>query len=236
MIYITGDTHRDIDWHKLTSKSFPQKHLTKDDFVIVLGDFGAVWDGCYTDEKTDSYFLSWYQNKPWTTLFIDGNHENHEALATYPEQEWNGGKVHVLRPSVLHLERGQVFTINGLKFFTMGGAKSTDKHLRKPHVSWWKEELPSIDQIEQAETALSENNWSVDYILTHTCPSHVLQTIYGWYNAHPCDVERWFDEIYLKASFRHWYFGHHHLDTQIKYNITAVYNNIIPLPEKETAT
>jgi len=35
-IFVTGDTHGDYDWHKLTSKSFPeQKELTKDDYVII---------------------------------------------------------------------------------------------------------------------------------------------------------------------------------------------------------
>ena len=44
-IFVTGDTHGDYDWHKLTSKSFPeQKELTKDDYVIIVGDFGGVWD------------------------------------------------------------------------------------------------------------------------------------------------------------------------------------------------
>jgi hypothetical protein len=52
MIYITGDTHGMIDWEKLNTTEFPeQKSLTRDDYVIVVGDFGGVWDGdirsCY---------------------------------------------------------------------------------------------------------------------------------------------------------------------------------------------
>lgn len=46
MIYLTGDTHIpiDIDIDKLSSKSFPeQKQLTRDDFIVVLGDFGLLW-------------------------------------------------------------------------------------------------------------------------------------------------------------------------------------------------
>ena len=47
----TGDTHGDHDWHKLTSKMFPeQKNLTKDDYVIITGDFGGVWDLGNTDK------------------------------------------------------------------------------------------------------------------------------------------------------------------------------------------
>lgn len=43
MIYLTGDTHIPIDIDKLSYKSFPeQKQLTRDNFIIVLGDFGLL--------------------------------------------------------------------------------------------------------------------------------------------------------------------------------------------------
>lgn len=80
-VFITGDTHGNIDWHKLNSTKFEQgKELTKNDFIIVCGDFGGVWYGNTTDE----YIQNWYNNKPWTTLFIDGNHENFDLLEQYP--------------------------------------------------------------------------------------------------------------------------------------------------------
>ena len=44
-IFLTGDTHIPIDISKLNSKNFPEgKNLTKDDYVIVLGDFGLLWN------------------------------------------------------------------------------------------------------------------------------------------------------------------------------------------------
>lgn len=57
---------------------------------------------------------------------MDGNHENSDLLNTYPEQEWHGGRVHMVRPHVLHLMRGQVVNIGGLTWFTMDGAVSHD--------------------------------------------------------------------------------------------------------------
>ena len=43
MIYVTGDTHANIDIAKLNTTKFPQqKELTKNDFVIICGDFG-LW-------------------------------------------------------------------------------------------------------------------------------------------------------------------------------------------------
>ena len=44
MIYLTGDTHISIDIVKLNTNNFPeQKNFTKDDYVIILGDFCLYW-------------------------------------------------------------------------------------------------------------------------------------------------------------------------------------------------
>ena len=110
--YITGDVHGNIDCRKFDSPYFP---AAEGDYVIICGDFGAVWDGTEEEQK----LLDWYNDKPWTTLFCDGNHENFDLLSKYPVEEWNGGKVHRIRPKVLHLMRGQVFTIEGKTFFVM---------------------------------------------------------------------------------------------------------------------
>jgi metallophosphoesterase superfamily enzyme len=64
--------------------------MTKSDYVIIAGDFGVIWD----NSKEQDYFLKWLDNKKFTTLFIDGNHENFDLLNEYPITEWNGGKVH----------------------------------------------------------------------------------------------------------------------------------------------
>ena len=47
MIYITGDIHGDP--RRLSMECFPeQKEMTKDDYVIICGDFGLVWEKVYT--------------------------------------------------------------------------------------------------------------------------------------------------------------------------------------------
>ena len=124
MIYITGDCHG--DFHRFSKRIFPeQKDMSKDDYVIICGDFGGIWnrDG---EDYNEKYNLDLLANKSYTTLFIDGNHENFDRLNSYPVREWHGGNVHEIRPSVMHLMRGQVFEIDGMSFFTFGGASSHD--------------------------------------------------------------------------------------------------------------
>ena len=128
MIYVTGDTHSDV--RRFTNKKFPlAKELTKDDFVIICGDFGLVWDH-HGESGEEKHWLWWLESRPFTTLFVDGNHENFDRLLSYPVEEWNGGKIHRIRPSVLHLMRGQVYDLpfgdTTKRIFTFGGAKTRD--------------------------------------------------------------------------------------------------------------
>lgn len=124
MIYITGDCHQDFERFKM--KNFPeQRELTKDDHVIICGDFGGVWNK-NEESKKEKALLDWLDDKNFTTLFVDGNHENFDRLYEYPEEKWHGGRVHKIRPSVIHLMRGQIFELERKKFFTFGGASSHD--------------------------------------------------------------------------------------------------------------
>ena len=102
MIYVTGDCHSDFT--RFIEGSFPiQSEMTKDDYVIICGDFGGVWS--YEKESNrEKNALDWLNDRNFTTLFVDGNHENFDRLYNYPVEEWHGGKVHKVRDSVLHLE------------------------------------------------------------------------------------------------------------------------------------
>ena len=124
MIYITGDTH--ANFSRLSRDKFLiQNEMTKDDYVIICGDFGGVWS--FEEESTyEKEMLDWLDSRNFTTLFVDGNHENYTRLYKYPIEEWNGGKVHKIRDSVLHLMRGEVFDIDNKKFFVFSGTKSHD--------------------------------------------------------------------------------------------------------------
>ena len=65
MIYVTGDTHGDFS--RFSSKRFPQaKAMTREDAVIICGDFGGVFAGTSAERS----WLDWLEEKPFTTLFV----------------------------------------------------------------------------------------------------------------------------------------------------------------------
>lgn len=223
MIYLTGDTHANLDIGKLNTKNFPQqKDLTKNDFLIICGDFGLVWDG----SAREIYWQDWLSSRNYTTLFVDGNHENFDILRRMPLSEKFGGQVREIAPDIYHLERGQVLTIDGKKIFVMGGARSVDKDSRIEHLSWWKEEMPAIWEMDRALSALEAVNWEVDYVVTHCAPRSVQQMISPWYENDP--MVSFLERVRQDLKFKRWYFGHYHTDRQVNEQFIALYNKVVP--------
>ena len=97
LIFITGDTHRQDILHRFNIENFPiQKEMTKNDYVIILGDFG-IWD----NSKEENYILDWLDNKNFTTLFIDGNHENFSLLNKVEQTTKYGNLVGKISDNIL---------------------------------------------------------------------------------------------------------------------------------------
>ena len=224
MIFVTGDTHADIDIGKLSVKNFPrQKDLSKSDYLIVCGDFGLVWDG----SSREMWWQDWLTEKNFTTLWIDGNHENFDILREFPLTKKFGGVVREIAPDIFHLDRGQVLTIDKKKIFVMGGARSHDKEYRIEHISWWEQEMPSRDEMDRAIESLDKHQWKVDYVLTHCAPRSIQSMLADWYENDP--LVSFLERVRQDLDFKHWYFGHYHLDKRINDKFTALYNEIIKI-------
>ena len=225
MIVVTGDTHIPIDAEKLVGAHSPLlSRLTKEDYLIVCGDFGGVWNG----STEENLYLDLLNDMNYSLLFVDGNHENFDLLNTYPSKRWKGGMVGEIRPTVFHLKRGYVFSIDGLRIFTFGGAYSIDKPYRKESISWWKEELPSKTEIERALGNLETIGNRVDYIITHTAPRDILRDVFGYgYIEDEQELLSLFEFLKNECDFKHWYFGHVHKDIKIDNRFTALYNTMV---------
>lgn len=155
------------------------------------------------------------------------------------------------------LERGQVFEIEGKKIFTFGGASSHDvqggilekdaedfeekKRMAKRkglsfrinHISWWKEELPSEEEMEEGLRNLLKVDFKVDYVLTH-CTTTYLQTRLGkkvGMEYLPDRLTDYLEKLEGKLEYKNWYFGHYHKDEQISEKHTLLYWSILPLGE-----
>ena len=244
MIFVTGDTH--TDWmSRLNSDAFPEgRTMTKDDYVIVCGDFG-IWH----DTNEEHYRLKWLDQKPFMTLFVCGNHENYDLLYQYPVEEWHGGKIHKINDSVFHLMRGQVFDLDGAKFFTFGGESSHDiqdgilekddprikrwerefKRFRINHVSWWEEELPSKEEMEEGLRNLEKHNNRVDFIITHSpYTSALMQMDAGAGLYHKDRLTDYLQNIQETVQYSQWFFGHMHVNQNFPWNKTiAIFEQII---------
>lgn len=246
MIFVTGDTHS--DFKRFGTKHFPeQKSMNRSDYVIICGDFGGVWD----DSPEERHWLDWLENKPFTTLFVDGNHENFDQLNALPVQEWHGGKVHEVRPHILHLMRGQVFTIDGHTFFTMGGAASHDiqggildpaspsfqkEYARKRRarqtfrvkgVSWWEQELPSKEEYAEAVRNLERVGYAADYIMTHCAPTGIQQTLNP--DLVPDSLTDFLESLHAKADYHSWFFGHYHDNRAVDERHILLWEQIVPV-------
>lgn len=219
MIYITGDVHGNIERFK-KEKTPKVSELKEEDYFLVAGDFGFL----FRMNKAEEENLNYLENLPFTVLFIDGNHENFDALNSFPAEMWHGGKIHRIRPNVCHLMRGQIFTIENRTFFTMGGGFSIDKFLRKEGVSWWKEEIPSDEEFDEARKNLKAHDHKVDYIITHAAPEKIMNMIFP--NHEPeLKLNLFLQEVMDSTTYTHWYFGHLHQERTFPHNVTQLYEN-----------
>lgn len=227
MIYVTGDTHGNIDFLKLHIFAENNPELTRDDYVIIAGDFGGIWSE-FTMDRT----LTPYEKLPFTVLFVDGNHENFDIINSFPIEKWMGGKIHRIRPNIIHLMRGQVFTLEGKTIFTFGGATSIDKFMRRENISWWAAELPTGKEVEEGISNLEKYNNQVDYIITHSCDERALYypPLKDPYQSMKIFPENRILSIFTDTvKFKHWYFGHFHMDGQLNEEKTVLYQDIVEL-------
>lgn len=249
MIFITGDCH--ADWNKFSTKVFPeQSDMTRNDFIIVCGDFG-IWH----DNKTERWWLKWLEEKNFTILFVDGNHENFDRLySDFEVVDFHGGKAHKIRDNIYHLMRGYIFELCGKKFFAFGGASShdiddgildrndfsSDKELVKEynrrtqngemirinHISWWKEEMPSEEEMKFGLKNLEEHKNEVDFIVSHCCPQEVASIFSnGFYKSDK--LTSYFNKIANTVQFSKWFFGHYHDNAQFLSKYIMLYEQIV---------
>lgn len=222
MILVTGDTHGDISRFKRKEL----KKLKKGDALIICGDFGFIWDGSPEEKKR----LKRIGKKKYSVLFVEGAHENFEELENYELEEWNGGMTRKISGNLRQLMRGQVFDICGSKIFAFGGGRSeeNDSYMNPSDTAAqlkWKQEIPSDEQLEQAEENLEKNGFKVDYVVTYEPPAQISEFLdLGKVDRN--HVNTYLESLRERIDFKRWFFGRHHKNKLIPPKYQAVFDGI----------
>ena len=234
-IFVTGDTHRTNNYNKIRKFGLGVgSELTKDDIMIILGDFGALWHNENTEGyRDDLKLLDWYDTEcKWTTVVVLGNHENYDIIEKIPVTEMFGGKVRIVNNSVILLERGETYKINGKSFLAIGGGGSIDKKRRIPHISWWKQEVIVQGDIDNALHNVAESGYLIDYVISHACPKEYFNLTTMFKEIDLDNSPSMLQQVFDKVTFDCWLFGHYHQEHKID-NFVCLFNTIIELGEYE---
>ncbi|MBQ4105565.1 MAG: metallophosphoesterase [Clostridia bacterium] len=219
MIYITGDTHGDIKRFKKREI----KKLTKDDYLIICGDFGFLWDN--SEEEREK--LEFLKSQKFTILFVDGTHENFDLIEANPTVDFCKGKATKIAKNIYHLQRGEIYDIEGKFIFTFGGGVSSDLQQIMDSGTWFERELPTDEEMQYAVNNLKSYNCEVDYIITHETSATYKHKI--WRNCDKNPVNDFLERLSSEVRYKKWFFGNLHVDFVVDDNAFSVFEEIIPI-------
>lgn len=219
-IWIMGDTHYSTG----DEKKLLNLKGNINDYVIICGDSGFLWDGNERDKKV----LDTVSGLGFNVLVCPGNHENYDVIEQYPVVDYCKGKAIKIRDNIHFMVYGEIYEIEGKRFWNCGGATSMDKCYRIPHLSWWPQEVPSNYVVDMA-VASFENNVP-DYAITHTAPMDITAQIvpfkYGD-DSYMCNSFQYLMDKYPKVE---WHCGHLHVDTKVR-NCYVHYEEVFKVEE-----
>ncbi len=212
MIFLTADTHADIE--RLISKD--TKSIKKGDTLIILGDFGFVWD----DSKEETKILKKLSKLPFKILFLDGTRDKLPTINKYPDTVYNSAAAkEIVKNKIFYIKRGEVLEIEHKKIFCFGGYDNTDIDFSIEDFS------PNMQDFTSAKENLKRHNFKVDYILTHG-PSKAIDLFLSLGNMPSGNTALFLDEVNKHTEYSKWYFGWYHLDKYVSPKVQGVYKNI----------
>lgn len=235
-VYVGGDTHGYISRFLPGNPNYIHDLTwTSTDSLIICGDFGFVFKCDFNEEL----YLDFLAGKPYRLLIVQGNHDNIPRLNEYPEVELYGARAHKIRENIFHLINGEIYTIEGKKFFVFGGAASTDIARRKIYEEeygvkvYFEEELPGPEDYNRAWENLKNSDFKVDYILSHTAPDFIVEKLgYNPKLNDDRDLTAFLGSVYheCKKELKTHFFGHFHEDKELFGGVfRALLNNVVKI-------
>ena len=219
-ILICGDTHGTHDLDKLSKKNVQAavgRLPSEISYCIVCGDWGVIWNDDPKWLEEEARLIGRYNQMPWETLVLLGNHEGYDRIGALPWTIRHGAPVQQVSDKIFILQHGNVYTIEGKRFFVFGGAETPDRSDRRVGKEWWPQELPNQADLARGLASLKAVGGLVDYALTHTAPGPMadhlsdLDSIFMTKAADPTVGMLTKLESQMRAV-KGWYFGHYHED------------------------
>ena len=92
--------------------------------------------------------------------------------------------------------------------------------------SWWEQELPTEEEMQNGLKNLEKHNYKVDYIITHCPPASTIALLgQGLYKQ---DVlTKYLEEVRQKTNYKYWLFGHMHISKAINDKDICLYEQIV---------
>ena len=203
MIFYAGDIHGRVDHVVDIDREAAEAGATH---VVQVGDFGARWGGghCPIHRYFTKRARAGRQGPIWITC--GGNHENWDKWNALANEQGHPDLVQ-LAPDCFFAQRGSVHVINDIKHLFLGGAESTDKHMRSPGVDWWAGETPTYSDFSLFAARLEDE--MPDVVVTHDAPLRV-EIVRTQRDRAPTPTN--LENVIRLSNFKPkmWYFGHHH--------------------------
>jgi hypothetical protein len=233
-IYITGDTHGDLERFKKC------KMLKKGDFLIICGDFGFIWDGC----KKEKALLKWLGKRKYHILFVDGIHENFAELNSYPEDDWCGGITRHISGNLRYLMRGEAYRLGNKTVFAFGGGGCLDENENTDDVTETTPsasrpplqggelhpEIPRDKDYRNGLKSLAMHGSRVDYIVSHEAPSKIAELL-ELPNSGKSRPNAYLDILGESCTFERWFFGEHHINRVVPSKYYALFDRVMRADE-----
>lgn len=213
MIYITGDTHgdlQDFNTRKLNK-------LKKGDKLIITGDFGFIWNNSKEEIKN----LQKLSKKKYDILFVEGAHENFNRIREFDEVDLYMNKGYKIDHNIYCLKRGCIYEIEGKTIFTLGGGADItpldDSYMDS--IS-----MPNDEDYENAVKNLDKYNRKVDLIITHEAPASVKKLINR--DSVMNELNLFLDTLLHNTKYNMWFFGSLHTERQVSQNMYCVWHDV----------
>jgi len=220
-IYCHGDIHGEVFEAFSYNQSPEMRKLTSEDYVIIAGDFGVIWDW-HGDSEEDYYRLNWLNSKPWKTIVVLGNHECYPIYEAMPHctpdflnsgTMWQCTYMGTTFENIYIIDTIATLDIDGKHILCINGAESHDKKWRTEGINWWPQEVVNIDAC--LDFMAEHDKEHFDLIVTHEAPVLVKEMLPFLLDRYirTCG-EKYLEILRKELDFDVWVHGHMHFDQQ----------------------